>query len=90
MSGTALEEHNLNYSVQEGYGSNGVGNSGSVNLDYQGGVGSASLGYNYNRDGQQVNYGLRGGVIAHSEGITLSQPLGESMAIISAPGRART
>ncbi|EMJ2324796.1 fimbria/pilus outer membrane usher protein, partial [Salmonella enterica] len=51
-----------------------------------GGVGSASLGYNYNRDGQQVNYGLRGGVIAHSEGITLSQPLGESMAIISAPG----
>ncbi|EJE9487844.1 outer membrane usher protein LpfC [Salmonella enterica] len=86
VSGTALEDHNLNYSVQEGYGSNGVGNSGSVNLDYQGGVGSASLGYNYNRDGQQVNYGLRGGVIAHSEGITLSQPLGESMAIISAPG----
>ncbi len=39
VSGTALEEHNLNYSVQEGYGSNGVGNSGSVNLDYCGGVG---------------------------------------------------
>ncbi|WP_171900366.1 fimbria/pilus outer membrane usher protein, partial [Salmonella enterica] len=74
------------YSVQEGYGSNGVGNSGSVNLDYQGGVGNASLGYNYNRDGQQGNYGLRGGAIAHSEGITLSQPLGESKAIISAPG----
>lgn len=31
VSGTALEDHNLNYSVQEGYGSNGVGNSGSVN-----------------------------------------------------------
>ena len=86
VSGTALEDRNLNYSVQEGYGSNGVGNSGSVNLDYQGGVGNVSAGYNYNRDGQQVNYGLRGGVIAHSEGITLSQPLGESMAIISAPG----
>jgi outer membrane usher protein len=86
VSGAALEDRNLNYSVQEGYASNGVGNSGSVNLDYQGGVGNASLGYNYNRDGQQVNYGLRGGVIAHSEGITLSQPLGESMAIISAPG----
>lgn len=86
VSGSALEDRNLNYSVQEGYGSNGVGNSGSVNLDYQGGVGNASVGYNYNRDGEQVNYGLRGGVIAHSEGITLSQPLGESMAIISAPG----
>ncbi|MEP8850848.1 outer membrane usher protein LpfC (plasmid) [Enterobacter hormaechei] len=40
----------------------------------------------HGRTNQQVNYGLRGGVIAHSEGITLSQPLGESMAIISAPG----
>ncbi len=40
---------------------------------------------NYNRDGQQVNYGLRGGVIAHSEGITLFSTAGESMAIISAP-----
>lgn len=86
LSGSALEDHNLNYSVQEGYGSNGVGNSGNANLDYQGGFGNASMGYNYNRDSQQVNYGLRGGIIAHSEGITLSQPLGESMALISAPG----
>lgn len=86
VSGTALEDHNLNYSVQEGYASNGVGNSGSMNLNYQGGLGNASLGYNYSRDSQQVNYGIRGGVIAHSEGITLSQPLGESMALISAPG----
>ncbi len=86
LSGSALEDHNLNYSVQEGYGSNGVGNSGNASLDYQGGFGNASVGYNYNRDSQQVNYDLRGGIIAHSEGITLSQPLGESMALISAPG----
>lgn len=47
VSGTLLEDRNLNYNVQQGYTSNGVGNSGSVNI---------------------------------------SQPLGESLAIVSAPG----
>lgn len=86
VSGSALEDRNLSYSVQEGYASNGTGNSGNVNLDYQGGVGNVNLGYNYSRNSQQVNYGLSGGLVAHSEGITLAQPLGESIAIISAPG----
>ncbi|HDR2892704.1 TPA: outer membrane usher protein LpfC [Enterobacter asburiae] len=86
VSGTLLEDHNLNYSVQEGYDSNGVGNSGSVNMGYQGGSGNIDMGYNYSRNNEQWNYSLRGGVIAHSEGITLTQPLGETMAILSAPG----
>ena len=67
----------MNYNVQQGYTSNGVGNSGSVNMGYMGGSGNIDVGYNYSKDNQQVNYGVRGGVIVHSEGITLSQPLGE-------------
>ncbi|MEN1480090.1 fimbria/pilus outer membrane usher protein, partial [Pseudomonas aeruginosa] len=86
VSGTLLEDRNLNYNVQQGYTSNGVGNSGSVNMGYMGGSGNIDVGYNYSKDNQQVNYGVRGGVIVHSEGITLSQPLGESLAIVSAPG----
>lgn len=86
LSGTLLDDHNLNYSLQEGYTSNGIGNSGSVNVGYQGGAGNIDVGYNYSKDNQQVNYGVRGGLIVHSEGITLSQPLGESLAIVSAPG----
>jgi len=46
------------------------------------------LGYSYSNNGdyQQVNYGLSGGVVVHPHGITLSQPLGDTNVLISAPG----
>lgn len=90
VSGTLLEEHNLNYSIQEGYTNNGEGNSGGTNVGYQGSSGNIDIGYNYSKNTQQVNYAVHGGVIIHSEGITLSQPLGESLAIVSAPGARGT
>lgn len=83
-----LEGNNLNYSVQQGYGNQGVGNSGSASLGYQGGYGNANVGYNYNDNGnsQQVTYGVSGGIVAHRHGVTLSQPLGETNVLIEAPG----
>lgn len=86
LSGTLLEDHNLNYNLQEGYASNGEGNSGSVSMGYNGSVGNVTAGYNYDRNSQQINYGLRGGVVMHSEGITLGQSLGETIALVSAKG----
>ena len=84
ISGTLLDDNNLSYSVMEGHGNNGVGNSGSAN--YQGGYGSTNLGYNYSADYKQVNYGLSGGIVAHRDGITFSQPLGDTNVLIAAPG----
>ncbi|TNV20500.1 outer membrane usher protein FimD [Buttiauxella sp. B2] len=88
VSGTLLQDHNLSYSVQEGYANQGAGNSGNASLAYQGGYGNANVGYSYsdNGDYQQVTYGVSGGVIAHSHGVTLSQPLGETNVLIEAPG----
>ncbi|WP_054178526.1 fimbria/pilus outer membrane usher protein [Trabulsiella odontotermitis] len=86
LNGTLLDDHNLDYSVTEGYGNDGQGNSGSASLNYQGGRGDVDVGYNYGADSRQLNYSLRGGVIVHSGGVTLSQPLGETMALVSAPG----
>lgn len=93
VSGTLLEDRNLSYSVQEGYASNGVGNSGNANVGYQGGSGNVNVGYSYGKDYRQLNYSVRGGVIVHSEGVivhsegvTLSQPPGETMTLISVPG----
>jgi len=88
LSGTLLEGNNLNYSVQEGYANKGNGNSGNVSLDYQGTYGSANVGYNYSSNGgyQQVNYGLNGGLVVHENGLTLSQPLGDTNVLIAAPG----
>jgi outer membrane usher protein len=88
ISGTALADNNLNWSVQQGYGNHGGGTSGNAALNYQGGYGNASVGYNYGSGQQQVNYGLSGGVVVHGGGVTLSQPLGETSVLVSAPGAA--
>ena len=88
INGTLLEDNNLSYSVQEGYSSQGTKSQGSSSLEYDSAYGNANVGYNYsgNGDYQQVNYGLSGGVIAHRNGITLSQPLGDTNVLIAAPG----
>lgn len=86
LNGMALENHALNWNVQQGYGSDGVGYTGNVNGDYKGTYGEVTAGYSYDRNSERLNYGLQGGIIAHREGITLSQPLGETNALIRAPG----
>ncbi|QXA50025.1 fimbrial biogenesis outer membrane usher protein [Enterobacter cancerogenus] len=86
LNGTALADNNLSYSLQQSYTNHGVGGSGNISADYKGGQGEITGGYNYDDDTQQVNYGLRGGIVAHPHGITLSQPLGQSLAIVNAPG----
>ncbi|MBU5412438.1 fimbrial biogenesis usher protein [Serratia ureilytica] len=86
VSGTLLDGSNLSYSIQQGNGNRGVSGSGSANLNYQGGSGSSNIGYNYSKGYRQVNYGLSGGVVAHANGVTLSQPLGDTNVLVKAPG----
>lgn len=86
LSGTTLADNNLSYSLWQSYTNNGVGGSGNINADYKGGWGEVTGGYNYDDDSRQVNYGLTGGIVVHPHGITLSQPLGESLALVRAPG----
>ncbi len=86
VNGTLLQDQNLSYSVTEGEGNHGTGNSGSTTMAYQGTYGNANAGYNYSTDYQQVNYGVSGGVVLHHNGITLSQPLGDTNVLIAAPG----
>lgn len=86
VSGTLLEDHNLSYAVQQGYENQGNGASGNASVDYKGGSGEANLGYSYDQDTRQWSYGLQGGVLIHENGITLSQPLGDTIALVKAPG----
>ncbi|MEI9828774.1 fimbrial biogenesis usher protein [Enterobacter sp. E12] len=88
INGTLLEDNNLSYSVQQGYTRHGSHAQGASSMEYDSAYGNASVGYNYSQNGdyQQVNYGLNGGVIAHRNGITLSQPLGDTNVLIAAPG----
>lgn len=86
INGVALENNSLNWNVQQGYGTNGVGYIGNMNGDYKATYGEVTAGYSYDRNSERLNYGLQGGVIAHADGITLSQPLGETNVLIKAPG----
>ncbi|MBT0724143.1 fimbrial biogenesis outer membrane usher protein [Rosenbergiella sp. S61] len=84
LSGTALTDNNLSYNIQQGYGSNGVGTTGNASLDYKGRYGEYQSGYNYTNKTKQVTYGVMGGILAHKYGYTLSQPLGDTIALVKA------
>ncbi|MCY1700936.1 fimbrial biogenesis usher protein [Lelliottia sp. SL45] len=90
LYGTLLEDNNLSYSVQTGY--NGYPGGGSSNstgyaaLNYRGGYGNANVGYSRSDGVRNLYYGLSGGVLAHADGITLSQPMNDTVVLIKAPG----
>ncbi|MFZ1873726.1 MAG: fimbria/pilus outer membrane usher protein [Chania sp.] len=88
INGTALADNNLSWGVQQGYGTKGVGNSGSLNADYRGTYGQVNAGYGYDNNNQRLNYGVQGGVVVHENGVTFGQPLGETAALVKAPGAA--
>ncbi|ELP5685311.1 fimbrial biogenesis usher protein [Salmonella enterica subsp. enterica serovar Bredeney] len=89
LYGTLLEDNNLSYSMQAGYVGGGDGNSGNTGyaaLNYRGTYGNANVGYSRSEGINQLYYGLSGGVLAHENGITLSQPLNDTIVLIKAPG----
>ncbi|VTR36867.1 Outer membrane usher protein fimD precursor [Serratia fonticola] len=81
-----MDNNNLSWGVNQGYATQG--GRGNVNLmaSYEGGSGQINGGYSYDSHQQRINYGVAGGVIAHAGGVTLSQSLGETIALVKAPG----
>ncbi|WBM72786.1 fimbrial biogenesis outer membrane usher protein [Buttiauxella sp. WJP83] len=86
LSGTALADNNLSWSVQQGYTSQGTGNTGYMNTDYRGTYGEVSAGYGYDQNSQRLNYGLQGGIVGHEDGVTFGQPMGETIVLVKAQG----
>lgn len=86
LNGSALENNALSWNVQQGYGTDGVGYTGNANADFKGTYGEVTAGYGYDKDSDRLNYGLQGGIIAHADGVTFSQPLGETNVLVKAPG----
>lgn len=82
LSGSALQDNNLHYNLQQGHDSQGQNVNSNGSLDYRGSRGSISVGISHDRHSSQFNYGLSGGIVAHQHGITLSQPLGDTFAIV--------
>lgn len=87
LNGTMLEGRNLSYNVQESWmHSPDDSYSGNAGMAYDGTYGSVNGSYSWSRDSQHFDYGARGGVLVHSDGVTFSQELGETVALVKAPG----
>lgn len=86
LNGSLLEDRNLNWNVQESQTNHGEGNGGYASLDYQGTYARVNSAYSYDHDQKRINYGIEGGIVAHAHGVTLSQALGETAALVEAPG----
>jgi len=86
ISGSALDDYRLSYSAQQSHTDHGGTHNTNLNATYRSTYGTLNTGYYYDNTSQQINYGIAGGVIAHSHGVTLSQPLGDSFALIDTNG----
>ncbi|WP_162869473.1 fimbria/pilus outer membrane usher protein, partial [Klebsiella quasipneumoniae] len=73
-----LADRSLNWNIQQGYNASNKSTSGNIGVDYQSSRGDISGGYGYDHYSNHYNYSLRGGMIAHAGGLTLSRFLGES------------
>lgn len=83
--GSAFDDSRLTYNVTAGHANNDGGNYGSATASYLSQVGRLDAGYSNGRNYGQTTLGLAGGVVVHSGGVTLAQPLGESIALVEAP-----
>ncbi|OXI66390.1 fimbrial biogenesis outer membrane usher protein [Burkholderia cenocepacia] len=80
----------LSYSlnVNHASGSGSSSTDGGGNVMYRGRFAELSASGSASADYQQGSIGVRGAMVAHPGGITLSQPLSETFAIVEAPGAA--
>ncbi|SFU82071.1 fimbria/pilus outer membrane usher protein [Xenorhabdus koppenhoeferi] len=90
ISGSALDDHALSYHIHGEHGNNMEGTSGGASLEYSYSSGRVNLGYSYGDNSRSLNYGLSGGIVAHQDGITFSQSLGQTVALVKAAGAAET
>ncbi|OMQ21887.1 fimbria/pilus outer membrane usher protein [Serratia oryzae] len=89
INGSALDSR-ISYSAMQGWSNGQNSNNSTLNAGYQGSKGSASMGYSYSRQNRSLNMSGNGGIVVHPQGVTLSQMLGNSLAIVSAPGAKGT
>lgn len=83
VSGTLLDDGRLSYGASTGH-SQATNQTSAANLGYQSSIGNISGSYSYSNNYTQKNLDVSGGIVAHSGGITLSQPLGDTFALVRA------
>ncbi|HEH9404379.1 TPA: fimbria/pilus outer membrane usher protein [Aeromonas bestiarum] len=90
VRGSAFDQR-MSWDVRE-QRSSGNGQGGQdrslLNLGWSGRYGVINGGYGYGRDSQQMNANVAGGLVLHEDGLTLGQPLGQTVGLVVAPDAA--
>lgn len=90
LSGTAFDDGALSYSISQNYShmheSDTNSNSGSVSVGYSADIAHINVGYGYSKNSQRLNYGISGGAILSQYGLALAPNVGDTTALIIAPG----
>lgn len=82
VSGTLLDDNNLNYNLQQTYTDNNVGYGAYLSSRYRSSVGEFSTNYSYQKNSKQWGYSAQGSVVAHSHGVTLGQSIQDAFAVV--------
>ncbi|WP_272666590.1 fimbria/pilus outer membrane usher protein, partial [Providencia sp. PROV174] len=85
LTGSAMNSR-FSYGLYQNYDSRNSNYGGSVNGTYSGNNATLSTGYSYSDTNRSMNGTLSGGLVAHSDGVTLSPNVGDTIAIITADG----
>ncbi|OMG72839.1 fimbria/pilus outer membrane usher protein [Burkholderia ubonensis] len=90
LSGSLGTDNNLSYGVNIDHasGSGSSSTEGGANMTYRARFAEMNASVGVNANYQQGSVGVRGAVVAHPGGVTLSQPLSETFGIVEAPGAA--
>ncbi|HET6431365.1 fimbria/pilus outer membrane usher protein [Dyella sp.] len=95
LSGTAGADGRFNYGLTATHdstelaGTTGAsGSTASVDAGYRGSHVQVNAGLGAGSGYSQASFNVSGGVVAHPGGIIFSQPLGDTVALIEAPGAA--
>ncbi|WP_248278700.1 fimbria/pilus outer membrane usher protein [Shewanella sp. DNRA4] len=88
ISGTLDDENTLSYSVNASRQDDDFYNSDSYSATLNKRTSIANMGVNYSRSDNYQQWGgnIRGAVVVHEGGLTLGQSVGDTFAIIEAPG----
>lgn len=80
-----VPDSGVSYSLSQGWGNQGQVSNSNVNVGYRGTKGNVNAGYSYSSNNRTLNLSATGGAVLHSGGLTLSNTLGDSIAIVHAP-----
>lgn len=83
ISGTMLDDRRMNYSVSTGH-TQSSGQSSNLNLGYSSSIGNIDGSYAYSSKYRQEGLGVSGGLLVHSGGATLTQPLQNTILLVEA------